>query len=85
MVILRTRNKITDFFMILAWASPFKTLLLSMALSHVGAGRWSPALLFEPYIYIVPSDRKGVSATSQFIYIIFIFEGTIRGVCMSVF
>ena len=27
MVILRTRNKITDFFMILAWASPFKTCL----------------------------------------------------------
>ena len=26
MVILRTRNKITDFFMILAWASPFKYL-----------------------------------------------------------
>ena len=26
MVILRTRNKITDFFMILAWASPFKSL-----------------------------------------------------------
>ena len=25
MVILRTQNKITDFFMILAWASPFKT------------------------------------------------------------
>ena len=24
MVILRSRNKITDFFMILAWASPFK-------------------------------------------------------------
>ena len=24
MVILRTRNKITDFMMILAWASPFK-------------------------------------------------------------
>ena len=23
MVILKTRNKITDFFMILAWASPF--------------------------------------------------------------
>ena len=27
MVILRTRNKITDFFMILAWASPFKLKL----------------------------------------------------------
>ena len=26
MVILRTRNKITDFLMILAWASPFKLL-----------------------------------------------------------
>ena len=27
MVILRTRNKITDFFMILAWASPFNLKL----------------------------------------------------------
>ena len=27
MVILRTRNKITEFFMILAWASPFKLKL----------------------------------------------------------
>ena len=27
MVILRTRNKITDFCMILAWASPFKTTI----------------------------------------------------------
>ena len=26
MVILRTRNKITDFFMILAWASPFNVM-----------------------------------------------------------
>ena len=25
LVILRTHNKITDFFMILAWASPFNT------------------------------------------------------------
>ena len=30
MVILRTRNKITDFFMILAWASPFNILILSV-------------------------------------------------------
>ena len=29
MVILRARNKITDFFMILAWASPFKCQLNS--------------------------------------------------------
>ena len=28
MVILRTRNKITDFFMILAWASPFNLLAI---------------------------------------------------------
>ena len=26
MVILRNRNKITDFFMILAWAGPFKLI-----------------------------------------------------------
>ena len=30
MVILRTRNKITDFLMILAWASPFKLQDLQM-------------------------------------------------------
>ena len=33
MVILRTRNKITDFLMILAWASPFKKGLLSNLLT----------------------------------------------------
>ena len=27
MVILRSQNKITDFFMILAWASPFNSIL----------------------------------------------------------
>ena len=32
MVILRTRNKITDFLMILAWASPFKNKLLLIQL-----------------------------------------------------
>ena len=30
MVILRTRNKITDFSMILAWASPFNSTSLSL-------------------------------------------------------
>ena len=30
MVILRTRNKITDFLMILAWASPFNIVLFSV-------------------------------------------------------
>ena len=32
MVILRTRNKITDFLMILAWASPFNVGPLSVTL-----------------------------------------------------
>ena len=31
MVILRTRNKITDFLMILAWASPFNKLIVTNA------------------------------------------------------
>ena len=31
MVILKSQNKITDFFMILAWASPFKTLTYHMS------------------------------------------------------
>ena len=29
--IIRTKNKITDFLMILAWASPFKYQLLNMS------------------------------------------------------
>ena len=33
MVILRSQNKITDFFMILAWASPFK-VPMSLELSN---------------------------------------------------
>ena len=33
MVILRTRNKITDFWMILAWASPFN---IKLAGNHIG-------------------------------------------------
>ena len=32
MVILRSQNKITDFLMILAWASPFNDVLLESAM-----------------------------------------------------
>ena len=32
MVILRTRNKITEFLMILAWASPFKLACISLSI-----------------------------------------------------
>ena len=35
MVILGTRNKITDFFMILAWASPFNSSTASDQAGHV--------------------------------------------------
>ena len=34
MVILRTRNKITDFLMILAWASPFNVKISSNSLAY---------------------------------------------------
>ena len=35
MVILRTRNKITDFLMILAWASPFNIHLIVITKSEM--------------------------------------------------
>ena len=44
MVILRTRNKITDFFMILAWASPFN--LMSHRIELLG------------YIYLIYSVTR---------------------------
>ena len=36
MVILRTRNKITDFLMILAWASPFKKVIGKACIPRFG-------------------------------------------------
>ena len=55
MVILRTRNKITDFLMILAWASPFKVkshcclIIYALALQGVSTrgGRLPSSLLGE--------------------------------------
>ena len=38
MVILRTRNKITDFLMILAWASPFKPIKLIFEFYYMANG-----------------------------------------------
>ena len=46
MVILRTQNKITDFFMILAWASPFK-------LAYVAAGFAQQNCLHNVIIIII--------------------------------
>ena len=40
MVILRTRNKITDFLMILAWASPFKQHEINYVKFWKGGGNW---------------------------------------------
>ena len=38
MVILRTRNKITDFLMILAWASPFNVHSITVYASGITSG-----------------------------------------------
>ena len=35
MVILRSQNKITDFFMILAWASPFKPMFIDFFVGNI--------------------------------------------------
>ena len=47
MVILRTRNKITDFFMILAWASPFKIqIILDVSILWVDKELFSFLIIF---------------------------------------
>ena len=51
MVILRTRNKITDFLMILAWASPFKHTNRGDCRSLIACktnARINAKLLFKP-------------------------------------
>ena len=59
MVILRTRNKITDFFMILAWASPFNKGSNS-SFEFIGnhACTLLKALLFPITCIIFLSDQK---------------------------
>ena len=54
MVILRTRNKITDFLMILAWASPFK--LFWLRLRNVGKKVNAPKT-------IMPTDGRMTGQT----------------------
>ena len=44
MVILRTRNKITDFLMILAWASPFNTHSCAKLVGKLAFGTRAPEL-----------------------------------------
>ena len=48
MVILTTRNKITDFLMILAWASPFKVAYPDITMPYPDYIVQSPAILL-PY------------------------------------
>ena len=50
MVILRTRNKITDFLMILAWASPFKNERHSAILDFISAKFIMGYPCVSPYI-----------------------------------
>ena len=47
MVILRTRNKITDFFIILAWASPFNNDRMSSIVNLIELNIFGAYLLFN--------------------------------------
>ena len=50
MVILRTRNKITDFLMILAWASPFNE-------THPGAHTLLGSSVFRVVRFFIPEKK----------------------------
>ena len=59
MVIVRTRNKITDFLMILAWASPFNPCVARPVypVTHCAARPVYPQLtlvLLGPFIQLTP-------------------------------
>ena len=54
MVILRTRNKITDFLMILAWASPFNIPMLLFNEVDV-CGRYDSIIAMFCLKFVVPT------------------------------
>ena len=63
MVILRTQNKITDFFMILAWASPFKQHVCLLAENFTGN------VTFLIVIYLISLvSVQGVKDTNTYAY-----------------
>ena len=62
MVVLRTRNKITDFLMILAWASPFKSM---------------PIVLFIFSSKPAASVKYCISASNSFMFALF-FKNTVQ-------
>ena len=58
MVILRTRNKITDFLMILAWASPFKITHLNHNKDQAVGYATSRRYIFKHEIVFVSMLQK---------------------------
>ena len=68
MVILGTRNKIIDFLMILAWASPFKRILLVKQVVHCGMGHshsWACILVQVKIYRRLLIGRKGYLDQSE--------------------
>ena len=53
MVILKGQNKITDFFMILAWASPFKQLPCSILVEIICSAKVDLITMFLCYVVFV--------------------------------
>ena len=55
MVILRSQNKITDFFMILAWACPFNlfTAMTIMIMMIQSTGVFTTSVLFHVHRFYV--------------------------------
>ena len=49
MVILRSQNKITDFLMILAWASPFKPIIITLPI--IGNDKYGTTVSFNYSLY----------------------------------
>ena len=81
MVILRTRNKITDFLMILAWASPFNVIAYLETRhgspTHVCAllNRWGRVWTSGIAVWISPGSRCGI-CRSPYNNIIFLGKST---------
>ena len=71
MVILRSRNKITDFLMILAWASPFNfyvSIMSALSRLYANVGRsntldQSVFIIFIFHFYLSPMAMSGTKAS----------------------
>ena len=85
MVILRSQNKITDFFMILAWASPFNCYYVVAVAFYANIDRLTDEAFNDPTVkWLATPKTRGISSCSAPSQLkLQAFDTSVRGVTID--